>query len=393
MKTIGQDGADHKLIRAEDAAAEIIAQNGPDFEDIERRQVALCKALQKGNLANGSDELKDAGLQTYNLSWLDLHEGDLPRLQADRLRADKLAFTLANLEESQLTGATFEAAVGVRSNLQGSCMDGTNWSNAVMTGSNMRDVSARGAHFVETILNEVDFTGADLRGARFIGTHLINVIGLDKAKTAGAIFRGARMLNEQAEPLGPLTDSEGALNRAVLTQMLTAPVERQEAAIKSARERNLLIGNSILRASGLEISGLLLGGVKAEDLVARGLIFVETDLTGARFIGANFDEAIGTDAILRAARLSGCTFRRAILSGADMVEAWLPGADFTGADLTGVNFTGANLAGAVFDRTNIEGAIGLDRAVTTGLVVRDVYRSIGAPALKILGSDETKSIL
>lgn len=380
----GHSGENSDLVPALQVS-EIIAQHGPDFADIERRQAILKEALEKGDLVNGLEGLKDQGLQAFDLTWLDIPERNLSRFKGDRLRAEKMTFTLADLREAQLNGADFEAAVGVRANLRGATMNGTNWNNAVMTGSDMREVSAKGAHFVEAILNGVDFTGADLRGARFIGTHLINVKGLDRANTAGAIFRGARILDEGSEPAVSLSPDQSALNKAVLTQMLTAPIERQEASIHTARERGLVIGGSILRVAGLEVSSLLLAGVKAEDLIARGLIFAETDFTGARFIGANFDEAIGTDAILRAARLSGSTFRNAILSGADLVEAWMPGVDFTGADLTGVNVTGANLAGAIFDRTNIRGIIGLDKAITNGLVVRNVYRSVASTALKELG--------
>lgn len=356
----------------------VMAQQGPNFADIERRQTILDEALGNKDTSEALDKLKVEGLDTHDLSWLEIQERELPGFSGDRLRAEKLVFTMANLEEATLKGADFEASVGPRARLTGAKLDGSTWNAAILTGANMKEVVARGANFVDTVMNGVDFTGADLRGARFIGTHLVGVKGLDKAKTEGAVFRGARLIPEDSEGSfhKDLTADESAIRQAILTQMLTAPTERQEAAMERAKERGLIIGASVLRVAGIEVSGLLLPDVRAEDLQAQDFIFVETDFTGADFTGANFDSAVGTNAKLRAVRLGGATLRNALLNGrVDMIEAWAPGTDFTGADLTGIDVTGANFAGAIFDQTTLEGVIGLDKAITSGAVFRNVYRS------------------
>jgi|GEM_PF-2460956 len=369
--------AEGSHLEHDEIAKDVLSQQGPDFADIARRQGILQDAIGHDDIVRGLEDLKVPGLEAYRFSWLDLPEADLQGFQGDRVRADKLTFTLANLANGSFRGGNFEAAVGVRAKLEASNLDGTNWNSAILTGVDMTRVSARGANFVDTVMNGVDLTDADLRGARFIGTYLFGVKGLDKANTEGAIFRGARMLSASAkhEETKALSPTDSMLNRAILTEILTAPAERRENSLEKARERDLIIGGSVINASGLEVAGLLLPDLSAEGLRAQGLIFVETNFTGANFKGANFDSAIGTKAKLTGARLGGVSFRGAILVGADMAGAWAPGADFTEADMTGVDVTGANLAGAIFDRTTLEGIVGLDRAITNGTVFRGIYRS------------------
>ena len=88
------------------------------------------------------------------------------------------------------------------------------------------------------------------------------------------------------------------------------------------------------------------------------------DLQGAYLQGADFQDADLQRAYLKRADLQGADLQGAYLQG-----AYLRGADLKGADLKGADLQGADLKGADLQRADLQGAYGINRFMTTPLLI------------------------
>jgi uncharacterized protein YjbI with pentapeptide repeats len=112
----------------------------------------------------------------------------------------------------------------------------------------------------------------------------------------------------------------------------------------------------------LDLSNSDLRGAKFVGAHLDGAIFDQAHLDRACFNHAHLDGAwFGRAHLQRAwfirAHLTGAFFPRAHLDKADLSEAHLDGVDFTGAHLDGANYEEAHLEGANFNGAHLDGAL------------------------------------
>lgn len=146
-----------------------------------------------------------------------------------------------------------------------------------------------------------------------------------------------------------------------------------------ARMREEVEGGNLFYA--LELAQVMGVKLNLDGMDLRGVEFIELDLSGTSFAGANLHMAVFEEcncdscdfskAMLHSAELDNCDFRGASFEGADLSGAFALVNDFTGANfrkaklfmanlgssnLTGADFRGANLTHTNFQYTNIKDA-------------------------------------
>jgi uncharacterized protein YjbI with pentapeptide repeats len=262
--------------------------------------------------------------------------------------ADRGALAGDDLSGVNLTGASFVGfpARFVKTKFDGASLAGASFELADLSGASLRDVSAAGASFrgadladrgdvgganfsgSKTDLRDADFVGADVSDARFVG-----------AGVSGAVFSRALAVD---------TDFTG--------------VRAENAGFNGAH----IYGNgrafdAATNLRGADFNGAVLAGDVDQ---SGGFDFTHTDLTGAKFDGA---------------QCIGCNFAASTLEQVSFNGAYLPGASFAGV----VSLRGANLLDARLycgDRSNdscararrwLRGALG----VATGAGRRRELRS------------------
>ncbi|HTT92429.1 MAG TPA: pentapeptide repeat-containing protein, partial [Acidimicrobiales bacterium] len=218
-----------------------------------------------------------------------------------------------------LTGTTVVSGSDDRSALRGLDLSGLDLDQVRFTGF---PVVLIGAKFDSSLLQHASFELANLAGTSFV-----------KADLAHASFRGADL-----EPSG---------------------------GVKAAN----FAGSDVQGASfvGANVSDAIFTGANLSDAAFTRVLAVDTDFDGVRAPHVDFNRAHiygKTQAFTSATNLQGADFTGAVLAGSinngggfDLTKTDLTGAKFDGADCVSCNFAGSKLAQAHFDAAYLPGAV------------------------------------
>ena len=245
-----------------------------------------------------------------------------------------------DLHEVDLSGALLAHAL-----LDGANLDGAKLTEAILTKASALSTSFRGAK-----LDQVDATGARLAGANFEGADLGHAL-LDDANLSAANLRSARaggasMIRAR---LDRACLDAADLSAADLTHASLDGVSGLEAVLDEARLYDCTGADVCLDGASLvdgRVERVKLTRLSACDLRARGSVWTDAELSGARLLRSDFEEASFEGAILDSAVASEITAPRARFLRASLVDASLLRADFMQASFEKADLTRADLRGA-----------------------------------------------
>ena len=317
--------------------------------------------------------------------------------------------TNATLDDNQLDDALFNGTTGMEAALaSGVILTGTvyaasmNYSDVVNNDVSPAGLDLTGQDFSDYDLSSLDFTDAELAGGIFtnatisddqLDVALFNgVSGVDAAIDSGAIFTNTYssyevgqnyndVVNNDVSPAGldltgqdfsqydltglDFTDAElgGAIfNDAIITddQLDTAlfeGVSGTNAALVSGATFNLTSTSYEVVQNSNDV---VKNNVSPAGLYLVGANFIDDDLSGKDFTGANLADA---------------RFNRANLTGTIFTDATLTGAKFNRAKLIDADLSGSILTGAVLNRTNLAGAVFNGATITNGMINSRRFRN------------------
>jgi uncharacterized protein YjbI with pentapeptide repeats len=280
-----------------------------------------------------------------------IDDADTQRLLLELERHVREAYRRTAHEQAAAPPPTADAAAALRAAALAALANGDSLAERDLTGCDLSRLDLRGA----------DLSGAWLEGANLAGT------GLAGANLAGAVL--ARADFEEAD-LSGANLRRANLGMARLDRTRADGADFSEAVLGGARIRGASCREAVFAAADLRQTE-----VQQTDLsraVLRDVTFLNHDLRGLRFAGADmrrctFLEADVSGADFTGATLEGATFLRtageyAVLAGARLENARFvqacafPGTDFRAAHLKGANLRGTRLAGAVFAGADLGGA-------------------------------------
>ena len=294
--------------------------------DVDRQlRARLAESLRSG------DSLAGADFCGADLSGMDLSGQDLSGIYLES----------ANLDQTNLTGASFDNAVLANASLRGACADDASLIEANLGNAVLTEFHAVRARFSSAVLE-----AADLRDAR-----------LEKCVMDGCAIRGLSL--------------QGAhLVGCDLTGLLFVETVLDETEFRSSRLGDGLFYQQHLNAVCFD--GADLTETTFYECTTAGVSFVQASMTNARLVGASdfsaadfelarLSEAMLGDLRLSEARfdgadLSGANLRGALLDNASFVRAHCVDAQFVNANIAGADFSGANLMRASLERVNACGA-------------------------------------
>lgn len=290
--------------------------------------------LSNANLA-GLDlagmDFSGAILAGANLAGAQLQGANLCDAFAPGAQFDAANLAGCRLSRASLSGASFTAAVLLGAQFDGCDCTGANFGNADLTGANLSGASFRnawcqGLHADRLLASGAQFDQANLDHARLPAAQL------ERASFAGASAKG---IDLQRAVCTGLNISQADLSASVLRG---AQLNDSQAGPGTSLDGAVLDDSNIANASWMGIT------MKSASLIrvqAQGIDLSESDLSRARFRGAD----------LRNAR-----FDRSDLSNADLYGANLMQASFSHSEMQFTNFESSNLYGATFQDPRINGA-------------------------------------
>ncbi len=297
-----------------------------------------------------------------------------------------LPASLAIMSRSVITmglpGLNFRGGVAVEATFAGTNLRGADFTDAVMPQADFREANLRGASFVNAIINRGKFDGASLDSVDFSGAYLVEVTGLTKEQLRSVVLRGARvvMLPEDVERkegmLGTLSSHFSGLIDAndpknQVEAVPAAPETSVVAQLQTNRNFKGLYGERLL-LNGVDFTRSTLHGLTLIEPVARGVVFRNSQLSGAI--------VMGTEDVL------------ADMTVADMHSMWAPGSLWVNVDMSGANVAKANLAGSVFRNVDLRGVRGLSEQGTNleGVVFENCRLPDGFEydGLKLIGPEQ-----
>ncbi len=315
--------------------------------DASDRARAEIEAAHHNGIALAGRDFTGADLSGLSLRGIDLSGAFLE--SADLTGADLTGANLtgAVLAHATIRGTTLAGAKLDGANLGGATVEGADLSEARMEGTVLARATIRGAKLARAALKRVDFLesrfegavdlggvtleetlfhAVDLSGARFEGARVKKSVFVE-CKLAGADFSGADLTRASFVT----ADADGAVFRGATldgcqfvhgSSLVEADLSGASAARSLFRDtpmaRAKLEGT---RADGADFSGCDLTEADLHHLVARGALFIRTDVSRARMTGADL-----LGAILQKARLHGTDLRGANLFRADLMKVRVDGA-------------------------------------------------------------------
>lgn len=266
--------------------------------------------------------------------------------------------------------------------LAGIDLSGANLSGAFLERANLARASLRGADLSGAVLTEARLEETDLSDANLINANLSRVrahrVRLDRARCSGGLLMEADLSSSSAigASLSDMQFMEADLADANFSEArfldlvfirVRAPRLRLDRA--SVRRCQWLEGD----LTGARMDGAHLDRCAFIKLTAPGLRAVSSDLRhssflgGAKMQGADFSDALVSDASFFGADLSGAKFRRTVGDRALFCEAKMALADFRlaslrrtlfdNAQLDGADFAGAQMLEAQLHRAELSGAL------------------------------------
>lgn len=316
-----------------------------------------------------------------SLAGVDLTGADLRGLVLDGADLRDAFLESAVLEGASLRRASLHGAVLAHANLKGAKLDGANLSGANLGGASLADASSaeRPVDLTGAVLWRADLRGADLRAAKLAGAQLLEA-QLDGADLSHADLTGAAFLRPPPEgdpdaipriDLGRVRFTGAVLAGATFIAADLAGVDFTKADLEAA---------TFIRAAG---PGAVFGGANMRNArFVEGCVFEGCDfrhavlasanlrgskLAGSDLSGADLGSADLSEADLRGARLHRVLARGALFIRTDLSEAFLAGADLMNAilqkaDVSSADLRGANLFGADFARVRSDGQTQLEDA-------------------------------
>ena len=240
--------------------------------------------------------------------------------------------TNATLDDNQLDDALFNGTTGMEAALA---------SGVIFTGTVYEASVANyqvSVNYSDVVNNGVSPAGLDLTGQDF---SQYDLTGLDftDAELGGAIFNDAIITDDQLDTA--LFEGVSGTNAALVSG---ATFNLTSTSYEVVQNSNDVVKNNVSPA------GLYLVGAN----------FIDDDLSGKDFTGANLADA---------------KFNRANLTGAIFTDATLTGAQFNRAKLIDADLSGSILTGAVLNRTNLAGAVFNGATITNGMINSRRFRN------------------
>lgn len=286
---------------------------GRDFTGADLSGLDLTDMDLRGCFLEGAD------FSGADLSGADLSEAVLARAKLTDAKLVGAKLVGANLGDAKLrgadlSGADLERAVLGKSDLDGACLRGARLNHADLLetrfgAADLREIVGQDLLFLKVDLTKTWLAGADLARARFIEATLT---GLD---LSGVTLSGAQLITCNADRV--------ILRRAKLGNAVFAHgsslafADLTGATMPSANLRGTPMTEAKLAGAcldGADLSGCDLRKADLYRAVARGAMFVKSDLGGARMVGMNLMNALLAKATLRGADLTGTNLFRADLA-------------------------------------------------------------------------------
>jgi uncharacterized protein YjbI with pentapeptide repeats len=204
----------------------------------------------------------------------------------------------------------------VRPDLGGAILYEADLSGAILTWANLRGANLRGANLRETDLRETDLSEANVSEADLREANLREA-DLRGANLRGANLRGVKLIRAD---LSETDLSKAHLSKAHLTWANLREANLREANLRKAYLRGADLRKADLR--GTDLSEADLSEADLSEAIARGTIFADLDLSGAKGLETVRHEGpstIGIDTIYR----SGGKISEAFMRGAGVPDTFI----------------------------------------------------------------------
>ena len=277
-------------------------------------------------------DLTGQDFSQYDLTGLDFTDAELGGAIFTDAELAGVNLTNATLDDNQLDDALFNGTTGMEAALA---------SGVIFTGTVYEASVANyqvSVNYSDVVNNGVSPAGLDLTGQDF---SQYDLTGLDftDAELGGAIFNDAIITDDQLDTA--LFEGVSGTNAALVSG---ATFNLTSTSYEVVQNSNDVVKNNVSPA------GLYLVGAN----------FIDDDLSGKDFTGANLADA---------------RFNRANLTGTIFTDATLTGAKFNRAKLIDADLSGSILTGAVLNRTNLAGAVFNGATITNGMINSRRFRN------------------
>lgn len=342
LKKKAQEDMALKQAETERQLRDLCAKQGIEYDQL----LVEAKMLQGGKPRFSADrQLKQVKELQAKLKLLGVSNQELDRQLADPSFERKLRLAEERTEDAYRKYAHYfspspqlapEDAGRLREMVVSGYAAGDSFYGADLTGADLSGLSLTGADFRDAILEGIDFSGTDLTGADFTNAVLASA-NLTEAKCTTAKFRGANI----GGAILKNADLSGGLD---MRDVVLAKSDLSGAKFNGAD------------LTGTDLSECLFHETDLSGIKAPRIIFISSDLRGLRCAGADLSKGIfiGTD-------VSGADFKGAKLVSAVFVAARGAGVSFRAADMENMrivkesDFSGADFQGAGLERSNLRG--------------------------------------
>jgi len=319
-----------QLLAASHAGEEKLS--GQRFRSLDLSRIDLS-AGQIKNCTFDTCDLTAARLTGVDLSGCTFNDCDLSGADLQQATLNKTIFQRCRLEQATLSEARFATAYATQSGFAGADFKGADLEQTQFTECAFNDVNMDAAN-----LNQASFQRCDLSGAHLVGARLsksrFHACQLNHAQMRGADLQGASWSKTEGQAIEL---SAGNLRNWRLDQDCRLPgIRLDDADMSDASLQGAVLSAASLR--GVTLNNALVSRCDLSDsdgyhLFAHGADFTGSDLSRARWVGANL-----LDARLRKVRLEQTDLR---------------GSNLFGANTEGVRGAGVRLEDALLTRCRL----------------------------------------
>ncbi len=322
---------------------------GPETDE-ERIQI-VTEAWRTGA------SLADIDLSGLNLAGMDLSGADLAGAFLEG----------ANLAGANLAGADLSNCALMRANLAGAKLQGTklvgsglgrcNLERADLSGSNLTaaslaEANLAQANFVGAVCNKADFSGTKAYQADFSQTSMKNVLFLETDFTKANLRQADLSQGVFFKTILVQADLTGS----ILTKVTLVKVDASEADFSGCRFENLRAAAECNFEKSC-FDHALLEGANLRGTCCRRASFNQTNLNRADLSQADLRQTSFYHASAKGALFMDCDLSGAKLRGANLFESLLHKANLDNTDFAGANLFGADFMKARFRNTDVRQAL------------------------------------
>lgn len=233
-------------------------------------------------------KIKETSLENVQAKSIDLSEAEIDELSKldgaqlqeaimRKVKADKVSFVKANMEEANLEYAQMRGAIVEGANLRfgelhGAVMDGVKGSKVDLTGADLTDVQARGADFRDAQLENIkgmraNFSEAILENANLRAAHVEKAI-FEKANLRKADLRNAKMKEaslKQADVTDAVVNDDSDMHKAKIEGVKGELVKenldgsKEKISVEKQKENSAKIHDAKSKGTLSRIGGKILG--------------------------------------------------------------------------------------------------------------------------------------